>query len=194
MLLVPSVALGLWGCGAIQLSRGSSSCVYGNATHTARQHAGYTGLAVLQATLSQASPAAGLVGARIRWPKLLGSLPRVPAILADFAPPDERHAPAGQGSTAVSKGSATVAGTTAALHTPASAATAAEKPAVALAPLLEQVTHVARGLLGTAPQPDQPLMEAGLDSLGECLASSRARIQPCEPTLFASAAGAFRPN
>lgn len=38
----------------------------------------------------------------------------------------------------------------------------------AAAQLLEEVAAVVAGVLGSAPPVDQPLMEAGLDSLGEC--------------------------
>ena len=34
--------------------------------------------------------------------------------------------------------------------------------------LLEEVAAVVAGVLGAAPPVDQPLMEAGLDSLGRC--------------------------
>jgi hypothetical protein len=38
----------------------------------------------------------------------------------------------------------------------------------AAASLLEEVAGVVAGVLGSAPPVDQPLMEAGLDSLGGC--------------------------
>ncbi len=131
-------------------------------------HAGQTGLAVLQAALNRASPAACLVGASILWPKLLHSLPQVPGILADFAPSDKRTQHVDQ---VLPMGPASGLGPAATIPAVRRAAgpavTATAQPAVAQASLLEQVTQVARSLLGTTPEPDQPLMEAGLDSLGE---------------------------
>ena len=126
-------------------------------------------MGLLQAALARASPAASFVGASIRWSQLLRSLPQVPPILADFGParrpttpseppPQLSEPPPGDG-LAERMLAPRPAGQP--------AAAASEHLAAAGPPLLEQVARVASALLGREVEPDQPLMEAGLDSLGE---------------------------
>lgn len=123
-------------------------------------------MGLLQAALGRAGPTASFVGASIRWYQLLRSLPQVPSILADFGLAREPAAPSqpppqsAEDSNGDGLADHVLAGLTAA------AAGASEHSAAAGPPLLEQVARVASSLLGREVEPDQPLMEAGLDSLG----------------------------
>lgn len=54
----------------------------------------------------------------------------------------------------------------------------------ALPAILEQLEAVAAGVLGAAPPPEQPLMEAGLDSLGEWGRGGRPQGMRAQPRLL----------
>ena len=118
-------------------------------------------MALLQAALS--SPNSTVVGASILWSKLLRGQARVPAIFADFAPAvkaPRKAAPACAGRTAP-----TLLLTATQRSCPAATA---KDPAALQAAMLALVAEVVESMLGVDVPADQPLMEAGLDSLGEC--------------------------
>lgn len=139
--------------------------------------AGQTGLAILQDAIVQARATACLVGASIHWAKLLQSLPQVPGILADIGPSDERTHQAHQSHLpASSKVHGAPPGTLALGQAAAPAVGTASQAAAVQASVLKQVTQVACDLLGTAPEIDRPLMEAGLDSLGKQAGGTAATI------------------
>lgn len=107
---------------------------------------GSVGMELLQGALGGVILAAGpvLVAAHILWPSLLRVMPDVPGVFAAFAP--------SQPSTAQPSAHEVAS------HPKEAAASAA---AVRLA-----VMEAVAGLLGADVPADQPLMEAGLDSLG----------------------------
>ena len=122
-------------------------------------------MSLLQSALSSPGHLASVIGASILWSKLLRGMPQVPAIFSKFAPaknPAAALVPAtGEGALAKPRSDAV-------------AAAAAAEPAAAQATMLALVREMVTGMLGADVEPDQPLMEAGLDSLGEPWSICRA--------------------
>ena len=123
-------------------------------------------MALLQAALG--SPRPTIVAASMLWSTLLRGQARVPAVFADYAPA-QAVAAALQKAAALAPAARRAA--------PAAAA----DPAALLASMQALVTEVVAGMLGSDVPADQPLMEAGLDSLGEWALASTAgrREQHC---------------
>ena len=150
-------------------------------------HAGATGVYLLQAAMSNYTPAASIIAAGVLWGKLLAGVARagrVPPIFAEFG---DQQAPAG-GSAAPalaalgaaaappanglarrrSRRTAALAGVAESLHL----VRQAEANSAAFQRNMQQeISEVVHGMLGPDVGPDQPLMEAGLDSLGGCPAA-----------------------
>ena len=133
------------------------------------------GLHLLSVALASPAsvPAAAVLAGSILWRRLLRGAGAAPGIFADFAPSTNRpglaldpaqpyQAPAG--ATGLPGPGMPAAAAAAAPRGPA----AAKQEAAAIqAEMLALVAGVAAGMLGAEVAPDQPLMEAGLDSLGE---------------------------
>ena len=130
---------------------------------------GETGLGLLQSVLGLlgSSSAAALVGASITWSRLLQGRPQVPGIFKEF---DEAKAvihPNGSIAKGVKPLKRAISlsvdtrspPTIAPLLPPAAAGNQNEEH------FLELATQVLKKLLDKEISPDQPLMEAGLDSL-----------------------------
>lgn len=131
--------------------------------------AGVTGMAILQAVTCSLAQMPAVIGASILWTQLFRGAQQVPSIFADFVPANtsgsrniaallDKARPVGDDNQAVaSPGHAT------ATHID----------------VLGLVTTMVNGMLGAAVPPDQPLMEAGLDSLGEWKSEelSQAKLQ-----------------
>ena len=132
-------------------------------------------MGLLQAVLSNTTHVASIVAASILWSRLLRGLDTVPAIFADFAPPKEASASLTGAVGALPAPSAPpvpqLPGASSSRRARAAAPTAAVAPvrdlAAAQAAMMALVTEVVCSMLGADVAPDQPLMEAGLDSLGE---------------------------
>ena len=135
-------------------------------------------MALLQGVLGSRAYTASVIGASILWSKLLRGVAAVPPIFADFAAAKSTlllalDAPAAtplpvddaRGGRSTNRRRRGAAGRPLPSQRPP--ASGSESAAAALAAMLSLVSEVVSSLLGTEVAPDQPLMEAGLDSLGE---------------------------
>jgi acyl transferase domain-containing protein/short-subunit dehydrogenase/acyl carrier protein len=131
---------------------------------------GESGLGLLRAVLGLlgSSSAAALVGASIKWSRLLQGRSEVPGIFSEFKDPREIRQSAYIGKATKPERRAISVSvdarsppTLAPLSAPAAFGTQNEEHVLQLA------TEAVNRLLDKTVSPDQPLMEAGLDSLGK---------------------------
>ena len=135
--------------------------------------AGATGMMLLQAALASAAMAPSAIAASILWGKLLGGLARVPHLFSEVAAGAALEASAMPSVTPASGQHSRAAparrrrrGVRTAGTQGAAPAAVAQDVAAALAGAQQLVQEVVTNMLGPDVSPDQPLMEAGLDSLG----------------------------
>ncbi len=133
------------------------------------------GLAALAATLSlpPASWRPQRVASPFDWPKLMAGATHIFPLFSEhagFAAPAQPAAAAASTAAAFSKARRAGRGRTRALQPRRPPAAAAKADA---ATVQAAVAEVVAGMLGAAVDPAQPLMEAGLDSLGgHCIAET----------------------
>lgn len=128
--------------------------------------AGVAGMRLLQAALHNPGHLSSIIGASILWSKMLKGVDQVPAIFAEFAHvtlPTQRLATTDRhfGAPHLAASGAPVQQRRVAAS-PASHGAADFKTA-----MLALVTEVVTSMLGSDVALNQPLMEAGLDSLGK---------------------------
>ena len=135
-------------------------------------------MALLQGVLGSRAYTASVIGASILWSKLLRGVAAVPPIFADFAAAKstllsatDADAPAATPPPAEARGGRSAGRRRGAVGRPLPSqrppASGSVSAAAAQAAMLSLVSEVVSTLLGIEVAPDQPLMEAGLDSLGE---------------------------
>lgn len=156
---------------------------------------GLQGLYTIMSSLANPSALVPLVSAApVNWQVLLrASHGGVPSFFADMAPeasaPPPAHLAGKPARTGTHKRPQAVRK---AKHGGQRRASTTELAAVSEAAVLEAVMDATRGILGSDVAPAQPLMEAGLDSLGECCPRVRHLRRPSCVCLWHSARCASR--
>jgi 3-oxoacyl-(acyl-carrier-protein) synthase len=145
-----------------------------------------TGLRLLHGLLGVLGPAASMIGAGIAWNVLLKGHAVVPSIFGEFVEAsiyNETKAPHNKPSrTAPYK--IHVDADSFARASDASRNVRSNDVEDSSAFMLELVNDSIRGLIGVSVPPDQPLMQAGLDSLGKRL--MKLAHMPCQPVVVSN--------
>lgn len=148
--------------------------------------AGLAGLSTIMSSLANPTALVPLVSAApVDWQVLLrASRGSVPYFFADVAPEEAALPPVASTDKPAGTRRRKKQAVRAAKRSGRLPATAQEQPAMSEAAVREAVMDAARGILGTDLAPTQPLMEAGLDSLGEALRLNACLPVPVAPYFF----------
>jgi hypothetical protein len=132
------------------------------------------GMALLDGFLAAGDirPAASIVAAGISWHRLLRGHSKVPGIFSEFTGPAGAEQQAVEAATVHAAGRSRrlilAEGDVEVVVTPKRKARAPQRKAsVDDGTIADELRNMVGGMLGADVAPDQPLMEAGLDSLGE---------------------------